>query len=390
MFGFRRVVFRCTAFFCSVLGAGVGCSGTETPGSCDALDLLVLSSDGSASALVRVKGGKVTGTASGADLGRDPILAETGAGLCFVARDTDTLFSVDASCGAFRGKTELAPWIQKTNPGLGSVNFQDVATTGDGRTWLPAYNVPKLWIRSPETTSLTSIDLSGYDTDGNPEATSVLKYIVNGAERVGLLLNRLQRESATRVRAPVPALFLVIDPGAEKVVETHALKSRNPFWQKAIVGNYVYVPSAGEVDRIDEPDAGLERIDLETGEGTLLYDEGALGGSPISVDVAGSCAALVVMDASVKNATSLAMVRTDRREVLLSAANSTIRTDGFFFSRVRFSKDGRTLWVGNKEKHASGYAVETFGVDPDTCAIAKRAPIWVSMPPIDVHEARPQ
>jgi len=362
-------------------GLAVACGSASPPGSaspsaCGASDALWVSSDYSSSAVGALAlSGDVTSTVGRVNLGADPSLSVSAGRAFFVARDTDTVFELDPTCGA---PTQQINVHQESH--AGTSDPQDVAVASDGSLWVPLFEVPEIVILSPSGEQVGSVDLSSYDSDGNPDATSIEIVDTPAGEKAFVALARLN-PYPTSVQ---PSFMLRIDVATATVETTIVLAGRNPFGTMQNDGGILWLAEPGNFDDEAEPDAGVERFDTSTSTTALVAHEADLGGSVAGVSVSGGCGVAIVADATSVNATSLALFDPASGDVLAAASASPLATAGFDLEGLAWS--GGAMLVGDRRRASSGYPVHVFD---GACAPAERADtVFLPLPPIAVAVAR--
>src|SRR5688500_3030660 len=114
------------------LGLIAGCSSSdEPPPASGSAELVVAASDYSSSQACAAPGG----CRSGADLGKDPMLATSNGRTFFVARDKDLVIELDPM--------SAVPFMRTSVHVEGSpiANPHDVAAAKDGTLFVPLYNL---------------------------------------------------------------------------------------------------------------------------------------------------------------------------------------------------------------------------------------------------------
>ena len=361
-------------------GLVLGCGSASAPGSaststCGASDALWVASDYSSSAVGAVAlSGNVTSVVGRVDLGADPALSVSRGRAFFVARDTDTLFELDPTCG-----TPTRQFNVHQGSVAGSSDPQDVAVASDGSLWVPLFNVPEVLILSPSGDIAGSIDLSSYDGDGNPNASAIAIVDTPSGEKAFVALGRL--DDAAVFASVQPSWMLRVDV-ATATVETYiVLAGRNPFGVMQNDDGILWLAEPGNFDDAAESDAGVERFDTSNSTTALVALENALGGSVAQVTVSAGCGAAIVADATLHvNAESLALFDPATGQVLAPASASPLATDGFDLEGLTWARGA--LVVGDRRRASSGYPVHVFD---GACAPVERADgVFLPLPPIAV------
>lgn len=364
----RRVLFLLTiACACSQSASQSG-----APGACAEYQALVAASDYSSSAVGAIGVAGAEQMRSAGDLGSDPALTTSSGRAFYISRLTDTVFELDARCGTALSSFSVA------DPAKRPANPQDLAVASDGSLWIARYNVPTLLVHAASGDA--TIDLSKYDGDGNPNASSIR--IVGG--KAFVTLERL--DDADMYKSKQPSLVLRIDV-ATRAVEAHIeLAGRNPFGLAVEQDGAMWLAEPGNFDDADEPLAGVERFDTASSTSRLVVREHDLGGSVAEVAVDASCAAAIVADATPNvNATQLVTFDPATGAIL---ARGVLATAGFDLEGIAFVSDpsgGRVLLAGDRRQSGGGYAVHVFDVG-DGCALRERArPVLVPQKPVAIR-----
>jgi len=368
---------RCPGLLVLLGGVAVACGSASAPGStsppaCGASDALWIASDYSSSATGALAlSGDVTATVGRVDLGADPSLSVSRGRAFFVARDTDTVFELDPTCGTPTQQLSVHQASQ-----TGTSDPQDVAVAADGSLWVPLFQVPEIVILSPSGALVGTVDLSPYDSDGNPDATAIAIVDTPAGEKAFVALARLN-PYPTSVQS---SWMLRIDVATATVEASVVLAGRNPFGTMQSSEGILWLAEPGNFDDATEPDAGVERFDTSTSTTALVAHEADLGGSVAEVSMSGGCGVAIVADASSVNATSLALFDPGSGDVLAPASASLLATDGFYLEGLAWS--GGALLVGDRRRASSGYPVHVFD---GACAPVERADtVFLPLPPIAV------
>ncbi len=318
----------------------------------------------------------------GGDLGGDPALAVSRGRAFFVNRKDGTVFEIDPTCGNYLDghRFNLNDPTKKV-----TANPQDVAAAPDGALWVPRYNLPNLAIVTPAST--TTIDLSSYDADGNPQASAIRIVDTAAGPKAFVTLERL--DDRDQLRSKQPSQMLRIDVATRAVEAVVELAGKNPFNTIVEDAGGLFLAMPGNFDAADEAAAGVERFDVATGTTRLLVHEADLGGSVAEVAVKNRCGAVVLADATpTLNRTSLATFDAQTGAVL---AKNVIGPSESFDKGIRglaWVQNGRVLLVGDRTPIDRGYAVHAFERD-DACVLhALPDEIFVRQKPISVRAAR--
>jgi len=357
----------------SALTAVVACGTASTPAppsACGTADALWVASDYSSSASGALTlAGNVTATVGRVDLGADPALAVSAGRTFYVARDLGTIFELDPSCGTPTQQLTLPP----TAPS-GPSDPQDVAVASDGSLWVALFLVPQVVILSPTGAQIGRIDLSAYDGDGNPDATSIAIVDTPAGEKAFVALDRLNPYPTSQQ----PSWMLRIDVATANVEATVVLAGRNPFGTMQSADGILWLAEPGNFDDATEPDAGVERFDTSTSTTALVAREADLGGSVAEVNVSGGCGAAIVADATSVNATSLALFDPASGAVVAPASSSPLSTPGFDLEGLAWS--GGAMLVGDRTRASSGYPVHAF--DGACTPVERPDAIFLPLPPV--------
>ncbi|MEA2751850.1 MAG: hypothetical protein QOI41_5993 [Myxococcales bacterium] len=333
------------------------------PTSCDDVEVLVAASDRLSSEVCGAPNHcELSAATTGVDLGRDPQLAMSNGKTFFINRFDDRLFELDPKCG------NPISTISVHVDGQGSVNPHDVAVAPDGALFVVLYNLPRIDIMKGKELEET-IELSGYDDDGNPQAESIQIVNVGGVAKAFVALEVLDDNSK-----PIPlvstrdSLMLRIDVATRKVEDQIVLAGRNPFNPMAVdVGSgALFLAEPGNFNAADEPRAGIERFDTATSTTRLLVTEHDLGGSVAEIAVTDGCGVAIVAGPQDVNPTSLMTFDPVSGKVLSSPQAPVLGpTPGYDLQALAWR--GNSLYVGDRRAGASGYPIHVFERDPGTC-----------------------
>jgi hypothetical protein len=321
----------------------------------------------------------VLSDASGVDLGADPALAISRGRAFFVARDQSAIIEIDPHCGTPVSRVDVpAP------PGaFGALDPQDVGVARDGSLWVPLFDVPALVVMGDNGELTRTIDLSGYDGDGNPNASSVAMVDTALGEKAFVVLERL--DDSDGYAADQAAWMLRIDVATAFVEGTVVLAGRNPFGLMVAEGGVLWLADPGSWSDANEANAGIERFDPATSTSQLVVTESDLGASVAEVAVSGSCGVAIVADASAANATSLVTVDVASGAIQTSVANSPLSTAGYDLEGLEIV--GNVVMVGDRRRAADGYPVHLFNMD-DSCQLSPVDPVMISQPPVALRQVR--
>jgi hypothetical protein len=351
---------------------------TEPAAKCDPVELLVVASDYSSSA---VGGAPPSGRAAlttGLDLGKDPQLALSNGRAFCLARDADLLFELDGSCGTPKSRVSVHDQAVGGRP----ANPHDVAAAPDGTLFVALYNVGKLAV--VEGGRVTgSIDLSSYDGDGNPQAESVRILTVGGAAKAFVALERLDDKEFPLSKQP--SMMLRVDVATRRVEASVVLAGRNPFNPMAEHDGALFLAEPRSFDAADEDLAGIERFDTQTSTTRLLVAERALGGSVADVAVTSGCGAAIVAGPEKDvNPTFIVLFDPSTGQVFERVLGPT---PGYDLQGLAWRGD--RLYVGDRREGPGGYPIHVFERDGDRCAL-RATDLTISLPqrPIALRAAR--
>jgi hypothetical protein len=321
--------------------------------------------------------GGVVSEASGVDLGADPALAISRGRAFFVVRDQSAIVELDPTCGTPLSRVDVPP----PAGAIGALDPQDVGVARYGSLWVPLFDVPALVVVSSSGELAQTIDLSSYDSDGNPNASAVAMVDTASGEKAFVVLERLSAE----LQPYQPAWVLRIDVEAAAIEAYVPLAGSNPFGLVYAEGGVLWLADPGSWFDATETDAGIERFDPQTSTTAVVVSESELGASVAEVAVSGTCAVAIVADATTVNATSLVTVDLTSGTITIPVANSPLSTAGYDLDGLEFV--GSTLLVGDRRRAVTGYPVHTFEVD-DSCNLSKGGDLVLAQPPVALRQAR--
>ena len=344
--------------------------------SCDDVQVLVAASDHASSEVCGAPNHcELSMSTTGVNLGKDPQLAMSNGRTFFINRFDDVLFELDPKCG-----TPISQLSVHDN-GKPSVNPHDVAVAPDGALFVVLYNVPRIDIVRNKVVE-SSIDLSSYDMDGNPQAESIDIVPVGGVPKAFVALERLD-DHDVNLTSRQTSLMLRIDVATQKVEAQITLAGKNPFNPMAESGGALFLAEPGNFDSADEQAAGIERFDTATSTTKLLVTEHDLGGSVAEIAVTDGCgAAIVAGPEHTVNPTSLVTFDPVSGKVLRAAgaAGAAVLgpTAGYDLQALAWRND--FLYVGDRRPGGSGYPVHVFQRDPGTCNLHEITDRSISLP----------
>ena len=292
--------------------------------------------------------GVVTMQSGGTSL-QDPVLATSGLQHFVISRKTNVIYALDGCANSGAQWSALSPGDTDANP-------QDVAVDSNGALWIARLALPTLLITSP----LQTVDLSQFDSDANPDMSSVK--IVGKSAFVAL--SRLNPYPESHQTSQV----IVLDTDTKQLVKTIDLAGHNPFGPMVVSAGKIWLAEPGNFDDATESAAGIETIDPQTMDHTLVVAETTLGASVAEVSANVSCAAAIVADSTASNATSLVSFSVDGSNLskpVLSTPNFSLR--GLLWT----NESPPRLLVGDATNEGGTFSVHVFSADPQTCALTK-------------------
>lgn len=343
---------------------------------CGDVEVVVAGSDYGSSLICGAPGCVEGPDTSGVDLGVDPALAESRGRVFFLARDLDTVFEVDARCGIPVAKAS----VNAAARGATTANPHDVAVAPDGTLFVTLYNAARIAIVKDGVLEST-IDLSSYDADGNPQVDAIRIVDVDGAPKAFVTLERL--DDTDKLRSKQPSQMLKIDVASRTVEGVFELAGRNPFNVMAERDGRLFLAEPGNFDDAAEPLAGIERFDTRTSETKLLVSEPVLGGSVSEVAIGERCGAAIVAGPQPNvNPTSLVTFDPETGAVIGVALGPT---PGYDLQGLAWK--GRTLYVGDRRRSGVQYPLHVFEHD-DACALVPvQRTLTVPRQPVAVRPA---
>jgi hypothetical protein len=377
---FRRLgplgAMACLAAAC---GSSPAPASSPEAGACTPSDALWASSDYSSSAVGSLQlSGPITATTGRVDLGADPALSVSHGDAFFVARDLDTLFALDPVCG-----TPTRSYNVHVASQSGSSDPQDVAVASDGSLWVPLYGVPSVLVLSPAGEVTSTIDLSSYDADGNPDASSIAIVDTPAGEKAFVALERLDNSNGNVYLCDQPSWMLRIDVATAAVEATIVLAGRNPFAMEND-GGILWLAEPCNFDDATETNAGIERFDTSTSTSTLVATEPELGGSVAEVTVSSGCGVAIVANAVTNvNATSLVTFDPAGGAVLADASSSPLTTDGFDLEGLAWI--GGAVAVGDRNRASDGYPVHVLDATAACILTERDDTVFLPLPPVGVR-----
>jgi hypothetical protein len=326
---------------------------------CRDVEIVVAASDYTSSVVCGAPGCGLGPETTGVFLGKDPQLARSNGRTFFLARDFDTIYELDARCGIPVARTS----VNAAKGGAGAANPHDVAAAPDGSLFVPLYNAPRIAVVGVGGTIETTIDLSSYDPDGNPQADAIRIVDVGGVAKAFVTLERL--DDADKLRSKQTSQMLRIDVASRTVEATIDLAGRNPFNPMSERDGALFLAEPGNFDDAGESLAGIERFDTKTSTTRLLVAETALGGSVSEVAVGERCGAAIV--AGPQPNVNPTMLVTFDPDTGSTAGPMFGPTEGYDLQGLAWS--GTTLYVGDRRKAGVGFRVHLFASD-DRCVLA--------------------
>lgn len=371
--------------------AAAACGGTQggtTSGStrCDGVEILVAGSDYSSSVVCGAPVCAMGSGTSGADLGGDPQLTEGGGRAFFLARGLDFVFELDPTCGTPKSRFDVKSVAKAA--GAVAANPHDAAAAPDGSVWVVLYDVPRIAIVRSGVVEST-IDLSSYDDDGNPQAESIRIVEVGGVPKAFVALERLDDQRS--LASTRPSSMLRVDVATRTVEAVLPLAGRNPFNPMREADGAFYLAEPGNFDAADEPAAGIERFEAATSTTRILVAEHALGGSVAEVSVSGGCgAAIVAGPVKDVNPTTLVTFDATTGEVTSGAPatppSALGPTAGYDLQGLAWR--GTTLYVGDRRAQGYGYPVHVFERGEHCTLVPMSRTLAIPLPPVSLRAAR--
>ena len=370
----------------AIVSCGSGAAPSSAPSACPGSDALWVASDYTSSAVGGLTvSGTVWANTGRVDLGADPALAVSGGQAFYVARDEDTVFALGTQCGNPNHEWNVHP------PGTtGSADPQDVGVASDGSLWVPLYLDPTLVVLSPGGAIVHTIDLSSYDSDGDPDASAIAIVNTPAGEKAFVPLERLTWNGGSS-QSEQPSLMLRIDVATATVEAQIELAGRNPFGM-VLDGSILWLAEPGEsldggFASTTDAFGGIERFDTSTSTTALVVHETDLGGSVTDMAISGSCAGAIVADATLVNATSLVTFDPTTGAVIASAAHSPYATTGpsggFYLQGTAWL--GGNLYVGDRRRASNGYPLHGFRANAACDLTLQPDAVFLPLPPVEVR-----
>lgn len=346
----------------ALLLAACGTEASPAPSGarCDGVEILVAGRDRGSSVVCGAPVCALGPGNAGKDLGDDPQLTTSHGRAFFLARTSDTIFEIDPSCG-FATKSYFVSEVARSAGFAGAANPHDIAAAPNGDLWVALYNVPYIAVLDGKDGSLRAkIDLSSYDydADGNPQAEAIRIVEIDGRAKAFVALERLDDRDLLRSKQDSLVVRFDVDTRTEEARVT--LDGRNPFNTMAEADGALFMAMPGNFDAANEPRAGVERFDVRAGTTALVVREEALGGSVAEIAVTGGCAAAIVAGPE-KDVNPTSLVTFDPRSgrVWTTATAPLLGpTPGYDLQGLAWR--GGTLYVGDRRRTATGYAVHVF------------------------------
>lgn len=283
---------------------------------------------------------------------QDPVLATSGLQHFVISRKTNVIYALDGCANSGAQYSALTPGDTDANP-------QDVAVDANGALWIARFAIPSLLITSP----LQAVDLSKFDSDGNPDMSSV-KIVGKNAF---VALERLT-QVGTNFVSQQTSQVIVLDTDTKTLVKTIDLAGHNPFGQMLVSAGKIWLAEPGNFTDAGESAAGIETIDPITMDHTLVVAETTLGASVAQVAANVSCGAAIVADATSVNATSLVSFSVDGSNL----SKPVLSTPGFSLRGLLWTNESPPrLLVGDATNVGGTFSVHVFSADPQTCALTK-------------------
>jgi hypothetical protein len=286
---------------------------------------------------------------------QDPVLATSGLQHFVIARKTNVIYALDGCANSIASYSALSQ--DEITAGL-DANPQDVAVDDTGAIWIARFHLPSLLITSP----LQAVDLSKFDSDGNPDMSSV-KIVGKNAF---IALERLTQVGVNLVSQQTSQV-VVLDTDTKLLVKTIDLAGHNPFGQMVLSDGKIWLAEPGNFNDAAETAAGIETIDPLTMDHALVVPETALGASAVEVAANATCAAAIVADSTPLNATSLVSFSVDGTNLskpAISTPNFSLR--GLLWTNETPSR----LLVGDATNAGGTFYVHVYTADAN-CALTQ-------------------
>jgi hypothetical protein len=326
-----------------------------------------------------------TGRTTALELGADPMLQSSNGKTFFVARDRDTVFSVDA-CGIPTSRASVSSFAVTDAKGVKhNANPHDVAALDDGTLMVLLYTTPEIVFLKDGQPSGEPIKLEAYDdVDGNPQAESIR--IVNGKAFVAL--ERLDDHSDPPLQSKRTSQMLRIDVATRQIETAIDLAGRNPFNAMAQSATFLYLAEPNNTDIADEEFGGIERFDAATSTTKMLVHEHDLGASVMEVAVTDGCGAAIVAGPVPKvNPTALVTFDPVTGAVLTTFTTPVLATPGFDLQGLVW-RDGK-LYLGDRRRGTNGkYPVHEFARSNGCTLQATGKTIDLPQPPVGLQAAK--
>lgn len=330
-------------------------------------------SDYSSSVVCGAPGCELGERTTGPDLGHDPALAVSNGRAFFVARESAFVFELDPKCGTPFQRHVVEGEGQQSAP-----NPHDVAAADGGALWVTLYDVPRIAIVDGGKT--TSIDLSSFDPDRNPQAEAIRIVTVGGVPKAFVTLQRLDDTDRVHIlSSKQSSLMLRIDVATRNIEQTIELAGRNPFNAMSEHDGALFLAEPGNFDSATDVFAGIERFDTTTSTTRLLVTERDLGGSVSEVAVTDGCGvAIVAGPQHTVNPTSLVTFDPASGAVLSTAQAPVLATPGYDLQGLVWRGD--SLYVGDRRKGNTGFRVHVFERQPGTCILHESEARAITLP----------
>jgi hypothetical protein len=306
----------------------------------------------------------------------------------FLARDFDSVFEVDPSCGTPSAKFTVHDF-GRLDPVTGvrqNANPHDIAAAPDGTLVIPLYNVPELLF--VKDGAIAHLDLSSYDPDRNPQAESVRVVTIDGAAKAFVTLERLDdRDTINILSSKQSSLMLRVDVATRTVEATTELAGRNPFNAMAELGGALFLAEPGNVFSATDDFAGIERFDTATSRTRLLLTEADLGASVMEVAVTDGCGAAIVAGPEKDvNPTSVVTFDPESGRVIAGIQAPLLGpTENYDLRGLAWR--GRNLYVGDRRRGATGFPVRIFEDRGGCTLVDTNRRIDLPRPPITLRAA---
>jgi hypothetical protein len=291
---------------------------------------------------------------------QDPVLATSALRNFVISRKGEAIYEID-HCGSANSNqfSALAPGE------TGDVDPQDVAVAKNGNLWITRLLVPSLLVTGAP---LTTIDMSAFDSDGNPDMKSV--DIIG--DQAFVTLERLNPYPESHQASQIA----VLDTNTTKLVKTITLAGHNPT-MTVVKNGLLWLAEPGNYSDAGESAAGVEAIDPSSMTTSIMIPETTFGASVSEIAVSSNCGAAITADATpTVNATSLVTFALDGSKVSPPA----LSTPGFSLRGLLWTNEAPPrLLVGDATNSGGTFYVHVFSADA-ACVLTKITDWPIAMP----------